>query len=313
MANDDFPGFIDDEPKPAKPAAPKPAVANPFAGQEVVVPGSAKALASAPAPAAPAAAAPKPAATAAKPTAAAKAAPAPSPAAPAVSNPFAGQTVGAPGSSDAEDPDLKPGSRKDLWKCPHCGTGNKPERTTCRSCEKSPSDPVAKPWFQNPLVLGGIAAGLAVAIGLWVMTRPDLSLKPAGAANVDGVARTGGGGDTVAIGDGLVFNGRTRIAVSGRIAHTSGANNATLVVLALKGSTDDAALTAATVVDGKVQGLTKQATYYLIFRPGTTPPALKAGDWLSVAGMSGTLSQGMMGVQGLSDGPVVLAEQFDVK
>lgn len=65
-----------------------------------------------------------------------------------------------------DDPDLKPGSRKDLWLCPHCGTGNKPDRSTCRTCAKRPDDPMIKPWFMQPQGLAGLAGGALVVIGL---------------------------------------------------------------------------------------------------------------------------------------------------
>src|SRR4051812_2013144 len=131
MADDDMPGFIEDEPKPAaKPAKPAPPAAafNPFGDVQVKLDATAAPGAAAePAAKGPAAKGPaKSPGTGRTPRSTGAA-----PAAPSV-----------PISGDA-DADVVPGQGKDLWTCPHCSARNKPGRDTCRSCGKTPDDEVA--------------------------------------------------------------------------------------------------------------------------------------------------------------------------
>ena len=210
-----FPGFEgDDEPaKPAKPA-PKPAAADP--AKPVFDP-----FAEAKAPAPPVAPG-KPA----KPgTNRVAKAPAPAPA-----------PVSAPPPPPDADADIKPGSRKDLWKCPHCGTGNKPDRTTCRSCGKSPDEPVVIPWFKNNVIRAAIFAVIGlIIIGIVMLTRVDVSLREPTLANVDKAPRiTGKGIASIDLGNGLKLEGERMISICGRVAAVgTGPGGTVLVALAL--------------------------------------------------------------------------------
>jgi hypothetical protein len=214
-----FPGFEGDD-EPAKPQ-PKPAPAaapafDPFAGAPVKAPS-----ANDPAPQ-PAAAAPAPTAKR----------PAPPPAAPPPS----------------DEGDVKPGSRKDLWKCPHCGAGNKPDRTTCRTCGKSPEDEVVVPWTRKPAVLAGIVGGVIVLIvAIVLLTRADLSLHPAGAASVDAKPRLGGSASgSYELSSQLRLVTERRVSVSGRIVATKTSGDLVWIALALgKTARDDDAFKEA--------------------------------------------------------------------
>ncbi len=85
---------------------------------------------------------------------------------------------------DASDDGARPARRDDLWTCPHCQVGNKPDRSTCRSCGKSPDDPVAKPWFLNPAVIGAAVVALIVLIVIASRLGPDFTLQEAHRDNV---------------------------------------------------------------------------------------------------------------------------------
>lgn len=194
-----FPGFIgDDEPK--KEAAP-PAPSAPAA------PAPAPAPAPTPTPAPPKPAAPKPA-------------PPPPPAA----------------AAEDEDRDIKPGSRKDLWKCPHCGAGNKPERDTCRTCGKKPTEPVVVRWHQQPLIRLGILLVIGLIAGLIIWTsRTDLSLHEPRLASVDRQPRIGGSvTGSIELGGGLSISLDSQISVCGRVAALgNGPGGTQLIALAL--------------------------------------------------------------------------------
>lgn len=276
-----FPGFEgDDEPKKPEPAKPAPAAApakpafDPFAGVKV----DTKAGGEAPPPAAKPAAAAKPATgrttkpatgRTAKPAAPA-AAPAPAPASAAA----------------AEDADLKPGSRKDLWKCPHCGAGNKPDRDTCRACGKGRDEPVVIPWWKNNVIRAGILAVIGVVVILVVViTRPDLSLKEPTPANADQQARIGGTGQgSVDLGNGLKLEGEKQIAVCGRVAAVgSGPGGTMLVALALGVAAQEEKPTAKPAngsfeVDGIVLACDAEDGF-----------APKPGQMLSLTGVLGVL------------------------
>ncbi len=208
-----FPGFEGDD-EAQKPAAPqpKPAVApakpafDPFAEVKVDTK----------APAPPPAQAPAGRATKASPP------PPPPPAAAA--------------AATDEDADIKPGSRKDLWKCPHCAAGNKPDRNTCRTCGKSPDEPVVIPWYRNNVIRAGILAVIGlIIIGIVLVTRVDLSLHEPSLANVDKAPRIGGKGlALIELGSGLKLEGEQQISVCGRVAAIgSGPGGTILIALAL--------------------------------------------------------------------------------
>ncbi len=260
-----FPGFEgEDEAKkqPAKPAKPvsaapaKPAF-DPFAD------------------------APKPAATppavAKPPTGRVAKAPAPAPAQAATSS-------SAPAADD--DPELKPGSRKDLWKCPHCGAGNKPDRNTCRTCGKSPDDPVIVPWYANNVIRAGILAAIGVVIVVIVMlTRVDVTLREPNLADVDRKPRIGGSATgSIDLGGGLRFEADHQISVCGRVAAVGvGPGGTVLVALAL-GPAAAQEKPKATASDGsfEVEGVVLACSVEGEFKP-------IVGQILSVQGATGDL------------------------
>ena len=221
-----FPGFEgEDEPKKqpaAKPAVQAPAkpAFDPFAD------------------APPSPAAPAPAAPAGKPPTnrVAKAPAAPAPVA----------------AASQDDPELKPGSRKDLWKCPHCGAGNKPDRNTCRTCGKSPDDPVVVPWFKNNIIRAGILAAIGLIVVVIVLvTRVDLSLREPTLAHVDTKPRISGSAQgSIDLGSGLRFEGEHQISVCGRVAATGPGPGGTLLVALALGSAAADEKPVATPING---------------------------------------------------------------
>ncbi len=291
MADQDFPGFVDDEPQ--KKAAQKPANANPFAGQQVVLPGS-----FAP-PAAPTPGSTPPG----KPTAA-KPVP-PAPAAPSAAAPAA--------LAKPDDPDLKPGSRKDLWHCPHCGAGNAPERTTCRSCAKSPHEAIVIPWHRTLVGRLGIVAGIAALVAVvWFATRTDLTCVEPGPGRLDSRPRQGGSGEGFTYESGPYFRAKRGFALSGRVltsASLGGVGNALTVMCALKNlAADDSAFNTA-VAEATTPGT---LTLHLVF-PGAERPKLERGTWLSLTGSEGVLTDGLNG-NVLPEGPLqVLVKSWKVK
>lgn len=290
MTAKDFPGF--EEPAPPAPpvtpaAAPPPLAAYAFEDDEAPAAPtrprhpSVGAATAGPAPAVP------PAPPAATPTPVRPPAPAPVP--------------------DASE-DIRPGSAKDLWTCPHCGAGNKPQRTTCRSCGKSPKDAVAAPWFLRPVALGVAGAVLAAGVAGWWLTRVDLTRRPAEAATVDAAVRSKAQrSDDVTL-DGRTFTPRRAFSVVGRVvgsrSHPS-VSGVTTVVLALgtaaeEGTFDQVAVTfngERTEVSGG-----RHAVLHVV-GPIEVPPR---GGYLSVAGRSGTLAEGLVVIQALDDGLVVV-------
>lgn len=232
--DDFFPGFIEDEdqaksaPKPPKsvPAAEEGAF-NPFA-EPVEVPSLV------PDPQAPP---PRPSGPAVSPTAGGPAKPsqAAGPMGPAAAG--AAATSAAADSADsgfdpfadaeqdgeeADDGELKPGSRKDLWNCPHCGTGNRPNRDTCRSCGKSPDEAVIQPWFKQPKVLAVIGAALVVLVVVLMMASgPSFALGPAQMSAIDSDFRHDQSlSGELAVGDDALLL-RGRFAAVGRVVSAS--------------------------------------------------------------------------------------------
>ncbi len=211
---DDLPGFIEDDQPKKKPQQPEPGAGgfNPFADVEV----ESNPLGLVKTPAQPVAKSSKPAAKA----------PA-KPAEPAGFNAFAG-AADAP-AADVNEADVKPGQGKDLWACPHCGAKNKPERTTCRECGKSPSDPVIIPFSKTPAGRFGIPAAVIIVLALigWLLFGGSVKLVPAGPGKVDSAIRRGGSVGAEETIHGLVFQPRERIAVSGRVLGTTRFNGFT--------------------------------------------------------------------------------------
>jgi hypothetical protein len=246
-------------------------------------------------PAKPSEAAPKVPAPAAKPAfdpfadppPAATAAPKPGPAVP---KPIPAKPAPA-AAADVDDPELKPGSRKDLWKCPHCGAGNKPDRSTCRTCGKSPDEPVIQPWYQNNIIRAAIIAviGAVVLLAVW-MSRVDLSLRDPGPAGVDVQrARIGGKAEgTIEITGDITFIGSKLISVSGRVVATKSALGMTWIALALGADARDDEAFAAMRADASGPGLRCEGGLVLaaVF---DDQPKLDPGTWLSLTGTTGDL------------------------
>jgi hypothetical protein len=197
---------------------------------------------------------------------------------------------------DPADADIRPGTAKDLWMCPHCGAKNKPGRETCRECRKDPSEPVAIPWFKKPLVIGPVVGGVIVVVMvlMW-LTSTDLGLHVAGVPDSK-VRSAGTTHQEIDLGETREFSVKKSAAVSGRVIFTSDYGIApwmTVVVLGLgKDASNDAAFSTWTAeFDG--QGFEvkapRYATLFLIF--DGNKPTLKAGDYLSVVGAAGVAEQ----------------------
>ncbi len=216
--NDDFPGFIDDENKPDRA---RQDTDNAFPGFQEDD--------DAPAPAPDVGPAPSPAKIfdddgSTDVPASAPAGGGPRPSAARIFDDTGGAGVDGPASSSAGEPasaadeDLKPGSRDDLWPCPHCGVRNKPERDTCRKCGKRPDEAKEPPLWLQPKFLGGTAAVLLVVVlAGYLLSRPDFTLSAPVPANIDAAARWDrSGGEVTGIGGGT-FVPAGRFAVCGRV------------------------------------------------------------------------------------------------
>jgi hypothetical protein len=304
MADQNFPGFEDDdeEKKPAAPkqAAPKPAApAKPATGK--VAKGDAQppqlkeagkvdyafeeSAEEEPKPKKPHAPAPS-ADTAREPT--------PATMRPAVGKP--GAKPAPPPDEEPVDPDLKPGSRKDLWNCPHCGAGNKPGRPTCRTCGKSPDDPIEAPWFKKPAGIGGLAGGVALLIVIIVIAcrGPDLTQHPAEAGAIDSKPRIGGSAEGTRDVSGKNFTAKKKFFVVGRClgsAPSSTLDGTTTMVLVL-GSAGKAELPAeaAASFNGDITDAPGVPSgSFIIVHLLNGKQQLKKGDVISIAGDTGEL------------------------
>ena len=216
---------------------------------------------------------------------------APPPAEPAP--PAASAAPAAPPPVPEADADIKPGSRKDLWNCPHCGAGNRPERGTCRGCGKSPADAVVVPWLRRPLALAGLAAAaVLLVVGLVVALRNDLTLREPAPEHADRALRRGGsprqpGVDLAA---GRSFVPEDRCAVTGRLLLGKSVPLGHLVVLALGGDARDDAVFAAMSATHSAAGLDVAGGTHvalILIRPAQRPET--RGQWLSVAGDAGSI------------------------
>jgi hypothetical protein len=221
--------------------------------------------------------------------------------APSVPPPAAAPAPSASAAAEADaDQDIKPGSGKDLWPCPHCGAKNKPARTTCRLCGKDPHEAVVVPWHQQPLVRAGLAAVVAIVVViLYFALRADLSLHPAGPNHIDDKVRLGGSaGAQVELGENRIFYPTGVLSVSGRILaaqphHT--VNWISTVVVAMTRQVCDDAIFNTWTTEIKddavtVSGSPKYVVLQLIFA-GDQKPELKRGDYLSVLGEVGSAQE----------------------
>ncbi len=217
----------------------------------------------------------------------------------------------APPAADVDDPDLKPGSRKDLWMCPHCGTGNKPERTTCRSCGKSPSDPLEMPMWKKPIVIAGVLGGILLLIVIWVLMKPSLALKPPEAASLDHKIRRGSAQTHVRELVGKTFTPAGRLAVTGRICIARPlptTEGVTSVVLLLGSAASDENLASAKVTFNNqlIENLPDHAVVLNLIT--TAKLDLKPGAWLSIVGDYGDLSDPTQLVHSQDQGDTVAVD-----
>jgi len=316
MSDNDFPGFEDDE--PAKPVS-KPV------SKPVAKPGSPAAPAAPPKPGTGTIAAggdvPPPLAGASGPVnfefedsepAKPKKAYVPPPAEPLpAASPGKGKAAGAidrspppPSKQAAEeaDADLKPGSRKDLWNCPHCGTGNRPGRDTCRVCGKSPDEPVIVPLHKKPaVVLGVVVAVLGVLVLLCLIVfHTDLTLKEPDAAVIDAKPRIAGSGASHSVAINLnqtAFTGAHRISVNGRVigfspcqAMSGGWN--IVLLFGSAGAAPDAATTSKVSFNGDQADISTEGRYTILHLLPAGPVLTykpKSGAMLSLDGDTGVL------------------------
>lgn len=313
--SDDLPGFIDDDKPTKKTKEPAPAAGgfNPFADVKVESNPLGLAKTPAPAPAQPTKPATKPAIKPA--TGAVAKTPAAKPAAPTATaqpagfNAFAGADT-AP--SEANEADVKPGQGKDLWTCPHCDAKNKPERSTCRACGKSPSDPVIIPFHKTPAGRIGIPAGILVVVLLlgWLLFGGSVTLVPAGPDAVDRSVRRGGavgGEETVA---GMIFQPQERIAVSGRVLAVGTTSGIGTIVLLLGDDALDEGNTTRVGVDfsHNPPRLTPELRSVALYAFGKVP-SVTVGDWLSVAGDGGRLIRDGVYATEFDGGEVIRIDQ----
>lgn len=300
--SDDLPGFIDDDQPKKKPKQPEPGVGgfNPFADVEV----DSNPLGLAKTPAQPAAKSPSKPATKSVAKTTAK------PAEPAGFNAFAG-AADAP-AAEADEADVKPGQGKDLWACPHCGAKNKPERTTCRECSKSPSEPVIIPFSKTPAGRFGVPAAVVIVLLLlgWLLFGGSVKLVPSGPDQVDSAIRRGGPVGAEETIHGLVFQPRERIAVSGRVIGTTTISGFTTIVLALgRDARDDDAVANVGVDFGqRPPRIMPELRTVLLYAFGAVPSVNK-GDWLSVLGDGGRLIRDGVYATDFEDGDVIRIEQ----
>lgn len=204
-----------------------------------------------------------------------------------------------PGSEDT----TVPGARKDLWKCPHCGAGNKPDRTTCRACGKSSTDAVVVPWNRNPLVLAVIAVVVvALVAGAFIARRTDLTLKPADAHHVDGKVRQGGSAEgTTDLPNGFSFEARGRAAVTGLIIAVKPIAGGASVALALRG------------IDPPGDGSVPDTATWVHVVAEKPLPKLVPGAWLSLAGMSGSITLDGRIAKGTDTGVSILVAEDGIR
>ena len=217
-------------------------------------------------------------------------------------------------TAEADDPDLKPGSRKDLWSCPHCGTGNKPERTTCRSCGKAPTDAKETPAWQQPKVIGAAVGAVLLLMVIWILMKPSLALKPPGAASVDSKIRRGGAQTHARELVGKTFTPSGRLAVSGRICMARpmpGVDGVTTVVLLLGAGASDENLANAKVTFNNqlIENLPDHAVIVNLIAADKLDTT--SGKWLSIVGDYGDLSDPSQLVHTADQGDTVAVDAID--
>jgi hypothetical protein len=208
----------------------------------------------------------------------------------------------------ADDADIKPGSGKDLWPCPHCGTKNKPSRTACRSCGKSPDAAKDRPFWFRPAFLGGVVGGFLVVLLLWFVTRPDFSLKTPGTTALDLGAAKGLERELV----GLTFTPQGRISICGRIIGQRLAPGVDRVqdVILLLGKATEAEVDAAAPTFNQERIDDVPAGAKILHLITSEKLDLTKGAWLSLVGDYGQLSSGAQLIRSTESGYTVAVEQI---
>lgn len=203
--------------------------------------------------------------------------------------PAPGAPVAAPGAIGDEA-----GAGRDLWHCPHCGSGNQKKRTTCRACGKDPLDAVKQPWFRTVPAMAGMAGAVVLLVIILVVAmKTDKSLHPAGPAGVDKAVRTWGSGSDVEedLGEKRGFRDRGKAAVSGRVAGAKslpGYPWITTVVLVLGNEAKDdlqAKSWTTNITDRDISSTA--ANYVVVHCLFDEKVELPRGSWLSLKGAAG--------------------------
>ena len=215
-------------------------------------------------------------------------------------------------ASETDDPELKPGSRKDLWACPHCETRNKPDRTTCRNCGKTPSDAPEPTIYTKPVFKMAIVGAVVLVVLLWLVTRPNLTFKPAGPATVDRSVRKGGAAGGARELVGKSFKPHGRLAVCGRICAVRSVPNidgVTTVVLLLGSASADDQLEQANVSFNNQLIVAPPGSVVLNLITTEKINGVK-GTWLSVVGDYGDLLEDGRSLGATIDGDLVAVDQL---
>lgn len=126
--------------------------------------------------------------------------------------------VDAPVEDALSDNEDAKGRRKDLWNCPHCGSGNQPKRTECRICGKKPTDRVI-PWYEKnaKMLIGGLAVALVVVALVFWLLKPSMSFKTPTIKNISNSISLGTGG-TSSTTDFGEFVSEGKLSICGRLA-----------------------------------------------------------------------------------------------
>lgn len=191
------------------------------------------------------------------------------------------------------------GASRDLWTCPHCGSGNQKKRVTCRACGKDPAEPVKQPWFRTVPGMAGLAGAVLLVIIVLVMaSRTDKSLHTPGPQGVDSTVRAWGklaGDETEDLGEKRGFMKRGMLAVSGRVAGAKslpGYPWITTVVLVLGAEAKDDLKMRSWVTNITDRDISCSSSNHVVLHClFDDKPTLARGDWLSLKGSTGFIMQ----------------------
>ncbi|MDA3961281.1 MAG: zinc finger Ran-binding domain-containing protein [Planctomycetota bacterium] len=190
----------------------------------------------------------------------------------------------APTPTDADDdvdPDVVPGSRKDLWLCPHCTAKNRPGRDTCRSCGKSPDDPVESALKKKVPLIAGLGVVVLLAILAFVFGGTDTGFHPVGRDHVDTDIRASG----------------DLVAASGRVLSVHASDHGPVALMLVFGgpaASDQLFSELRAEVDSQVavkrgDSIANDVEYALVHVLSDTElPAVSAGQFVSFTGVEVT-------------------------